>query len=152
MNAKQIYKAMVNIANDYVGMGREKQAGDSAVLDTIMRVYYTDEFIDFEEVKWLWVCYLTIGKLDFPTAKRRARERVEQEKSENDWIPVSSGSFPDDMEDVQVTYIGLFDEKPHCDLFAYRKGCRWYWTDSGCESKVKITAWKKRCEPYAERE
>lgn len=151
MNAKQIYKAMVNIANDYVGMGREKQAGDSAVLDTIMRVYYTDEFIDFEEVKWLWVCYLTIGKLDFPTAKRRARERVEQEKSENDWIPVSSGLFPDDMEDVQVTYIGAFDKKPHCDLFAYRNGCKWYWTDSGCESKVKITAWKKCCKPYAER-
>lgn len=152
MNAKEIYKAMQEIYRDYTGMGREKQAGDSAVLDTIMRVYYTDEFIDFEEVKWLWVRYLTIGKLDFPTAKRRARERVEQEKSENDWIPVSSGSFPDDMEDVQVTYIGAFDKKPHCDLFAYRKGCKWYWADFGCESKVKITAWKKCCEPYAERE
>lgn len=151
MNAKQIYKAMVNIANDYVGMGREKQAGDSAVLDTIMRVYYTDEFIDFEEVKWLWVCYLTIGKLDFPTAKRRARERVEQEKSENNWIPVSSGLFPDDMERVQVTYIGWFDKKLYCDSFAYRNEGKWYWADPDCESKVKITAWKKCCEPYAER-
>lgn len=151
MNAKEIYKAMLNIANDYVGMGREKQVGDSAVLDTIMRVYYTDEHIDFEEVKWLWVCYLTTGKLDFPTAKCRAKKRVEQEKSENDWIPVSSGSFPDDLEDVQVTYIGSFDKKPHCDSFAHRNGCKWYWTDSDCESKVKITAWKKCCEPYAER-
>lgn len=95
MNAKQIYKAMVNIANDYVGMGREKQACDSAVLDTIMRVYYTDTHIDFEEVKWLWVRYLLTGALNFPAAKQRARER--------------------------------------------------------CESKVKITAWKKCCEPYAER-
>lgn len=24
----------------------------------------------------------------------------------NNWIPVSSGIFPDDMEDVQVTFIG----------------------------------------------
>ena len=82
MNAKEIYKAMGNIANDYVGMGREKQAGDSAVLDVIMRVYYTDAHIDFEEVKWLWVNYLDFGKLDFPKAKQFAKERVAREQME----------------------------------------------------------------------
>lgn len=76
MNAKEIYKAMQEIYRDYSGMGREKQACDSAVLDTIMRVYYTDTHIDFEEVKWLWVRYLLTGALNFPAAKQRARERV----------------------------------------------------------------------------
>lgn len=151
MNAKGIYKAMLNIANDYAGMGREKQAGDSAVLDVIMRVYYTDECLDFEEVKWLWVKYLLTGILNFPVAKLRARERVKREKSENDWIPVNSGLFPDDMETVQVTYIGWFDGKPYCDSFAYRNEDKWYWTESNCETKVKITAWKSVCKPYAER-
>lgn len=77
MNAKEIYKAMLNIANDYVGMGREKQVEDDAIINAIMRVYYTDEYVDFEEVKWLWESYLVLGKLDFPAAKRHARERTE---------------------------------------------------------------------------
>ena len=33
----------------------------------------------------------------------------------NNWIPVSSGIFPDDMEDVQVTFIGYNDHAPHCE-------------------------------------
>lgn len=38
----------------------------------------------------------------------------------NNWIPVSSGLFPNDMKDIQVTFIGRIYNKPHCNTFAYR--------------------------------
>ena len=38
----------------------------------------------------------------------------------NSWTPISTGLLPDDMEDVQVTYIGYNDHEPYCDAFAYR--------------------------------
>lgn len=66
----------------------------------------------------------------------------------NNWIPVSSGLFPKDTEDVQVTYLGYYDEKPYCDNFAYIKNGIWYWSADDAKVGVKITAWKKNCEPY----
>ena len=66
----------------------------------------------------------------------------------NNWIPVSSGIFPDDMEDVQVTFIGYNDHAPHCEAFAYRNDEKWYWSLDDCEVNVEITAWKKNCEPH----
>ena len=66
----------------------------------------------------------------------------------NSWTPVSSGLFPDDMEDVQVTYLGYVDNKPHCDAFAFRSDGKWHWTQSDDDVQVKITAWKRNCEPY----
>lgn len=30
------------------------------------------------------------------------------------WIPVSSGLFPNEMEDVQITFIGWNDNEPYC--------------------------------------
>lgn len=69
---------------------------------------------------------------------------------ENNWIPVSSGLFPDDGKDVQVTFIGYHDQAPHCEGFAYREGGNWYWTVNDGNVKVEITAWKKNCEPYNE--
>lgn len=39
----------------------------------------------------------------------------------NNWIPISSGLFPEDMEDVQVTYLGYYNEKPYCDAFLILK-------------------------------
>ena len=68
----------------------------------------------------------------------------------NNWIPVSSGLFPDDMENVQVTYLGCRDNKPYCDGLAYIKFGIWHWSEDSEEVKVKITAWKKLCEPYEE--
>lgn len=65
----------------------------------------------------------------------------------NNWIPVSSGLFPEDMEIVQVTYIGFYDKKPYCDNFAYIQNGIWYWWDDE-KVMVEITAWKKNCEPY----
>lgn len=66
-----------------------------------------------------------------------------REMENNNWIPVSSGIFPDDMEDVQVTFIGYNDHAPHCEAFAYRNDEKWYWSLDDCEVKVEITAWKK---------
>ena len=66
----------------------------------------------------------------------------------NNWNPVSSGLFPDDEEDVQVTFIGYNDHAPHCEGFAYRNKGDWDWTLTDREVKVEITAWKKPCEPY----
>ena len=68
-------------------------------------------------------------------------------KKEN-WIPVSSGLFPNEMEDVQITFIGWNDNEPYCNAFAYRKEGKWYWSLDDYEVKVEITAWKYNCEPY----
>lgn len=65
----------------------------------------------------------------------------------NNWVSINSGLLPNDMEIVQVTYLGYYDEKPYCDKFAYIKNGIWYW-NADDEVKVKITAWKKNCEPY----
>lgn len=65
----------------------------------------------------------------------------------NNWIPISSGIFPEDMEIVQVTYIGCFDKKPYCDSFAHMRDGIWYWWDNEMAG-VEITAWKKNCKPY----
>lgn len=69
---------------------------------------------------------------------------------ENNWIPVSSGLFPEDGEDVQVTYLGYYDEQPYCDNFAYITNGIWYWSADDEKVERKITAWKKNCEPYKE--
>lgn len=66
------------------------------------------------------------------------------------WIPVESENYPDDMVEVQVTYLGYYDKKPRCNAFAYRKNGLWYWAMDEDEVKVKITAWRRMCEPYEE--
>ena len=66
----------------------------------------------------------------------------------NNWTSVSSGLYPDDMEDVQVTFIGYNDHAPHCEAFAYRNEGKWYWSLDDSDVNVEITAWKHNCEPY----
>lgn len=66
----------------------------------------------------------------------------------NEWTPVNSGMYPDDMEDVQVTFIGYNDNKPHCEAFAYRNDNKWFWSLDDEEVNVEITAWKANCVPY----
>lgn len=66
----------------------------------------------------------------------------------NKWIPVETGVYPDDMEDVQVTFIAHDDNKPHCEAFAYRNDGRWFWSLYDEEVKVEITAWRANCIPY----
>lgn len=66
----------------------------------------------------------------------------------NSWTPISTGLLPDDMEDVQVTYIGYNDHEPYCGAFAYRNDGDWYWSLTDDEVRVEITAWKYNSEPY----
>lgn len=64
------------------------------------------------------------------------------------WIPVSTGIFPNDLEVVQVTYLGFCDGKPYCDEFAYRNSGKWYWQHDDSDVRVEIIAWKRNCKPY----
>lgn len=66
----------------------------------------------------------------------------------NNWIPINSGLYPDDMEDVQVTFIGYNDHEPYCEAFAYRNEGEWFWSMDDGKVRVEITAWKCNCEPY----
>ena len=68
----------------------------------------------------------------------------------NNWVPVKQIHFPEDAKDVQVTFIGYNDRKPHCEAFAYRNDGNWYWSLDDAPVKVEITAWKYSCEPYKE--
>ena len=74
--------------------------------------------------------------------------REEQRFVTNNWIHVNLGLFPEDMEDVQVTFIGYNDHIPHCEGFAYRNDGDWYWSLDDSKVKVEITAWRRNCEPY----
>lgn len=67
----------------------------------------------------------------------------------NDWISIDAGLLPNNMEHVQITFIGYNDNKPHCEAFAYINGGKWYWSLDDQEVRVKITAWKYNCEPYS---
>lgn len=67
-----------------------------------------------------------------------------------DWIPANSGILPEEGENVQVTYLGYYDDKPYCDGMAYLENGKWYWSDDNEEIIVKITAWKPTGEPYRE--
>ena len=69
--------------------------------------------------------------------------------SKDEWIPVSSGTLPEEREIVQVTYLSFLDGKtPHCNAFAYRKEGGWKWLFNDGEVKVEIVAWKYGCKPY----
>lgn len=70
----------------------------------------------------------------------------------NKWIPVKYGIFPEENEDVQVTYLGYYDCVPRCNEFAYWCGGKWYWTHCDEECRVEITAWRKSEDPYIDDE
>ena len=78
MNAIQIRKMLLNIKADFIGEGRPWHKNDDVILNTIMRVYYNTDIIDWEECKWLFVSYLQKGILDFPKATQMARKRLAQ--------------------------------------------------------------------------
>lgn len=71
-------------------------------------------------------------------------------KLENEWIPISTGVFPEDREIVQVTYSASSDKRPYCDAFAYREGNNWKWAEDDELVFESITAWKYNCNPYTE--
>lgn len=62
----------------------------------------------------------------------------------NEWVPVTTGRYPEDNVKVQITYIAHNSGKPMCDAFAVRYKNKWYW-DDGEEvhiETVPITAWR----------
>lgn len=67
---------------------------------------------------------------------------------ETDWIPVSSGEFPEDFKSVQVTYLDSNCATPYCDGMAFRMDNRWYWVGDERLVSYVITAWKPVGEPY----
>ena len=70
-------------------------------------------------------------------------------ENKNNWIPVSSGLYPEENEAVQVTYLGYSDHVPYCDQFAYRCSGEWHWVYDNTIPNIEITAWKSNCEPYS---
>lgn len=65
-----------------------------------------------------------------------------------DWIPVNSGLYPEEEENVQITYIGYNDGHPYCDAFAYYCEGEWFWSLNDEEVMVEIVAWRQNCDPY----
>lgn len=67
----------------------------------------------------------------------------------NKWIPVTTNLYPKDEINVQVTYLGYYDNIPRCDEFAYRKDGSWYWALDDSNVNVKIIAWRDNDKPYS---
>ena len=80
MNERQINAMLNNMEKDYVGMGRKSVRQDKIVIDTIMRMYNATDWLDWEECKFLFSNYVETGVLDFPTAQKMARARIEKAK------------------------------------------------------------------------
>lgn len=77
--------------------------------------------------------------------------RVEKNKYVNstDWIPVSTGVYPDDNESVQITFKAFGTKDVFlCDQFAYYKRGDWYYAYTTDKADIEIIAWKKNCNPY----
>lgn len=84
--------------------------------------------------------------LDLPSAPVETATAPET-KTEDDWIPVSSGKYPADNVSVQVTYLSSRNGSPKCDAAAYRRDGNWIWCDNETRVLVEVTAWRY-CNPY----
>ena len=79
MNGVETNKMLLNILADYEGMGRKYPFEDRAIIDCLMKFYYTNNVIDWQEIKWLFMSYLQFGVLDFQTAEIMAYRRKRTE-------------------------------------------------------------------------
>ena len=77
MNAIQINKMLKNILSDFEGMGRNQHDADQAIIDCLMKFYYTNDIVDWQEIRWLFLSYLQSGGLDFSKALLMARLRLQ---------------------------------------------------------------------------
>lgn len=73
MNTLEMYGICHEIYRDYRGLSTYKSE-DEAVLNTIFKLYNTTD-IDTEEIRDLWIEYLTKGSLSIPDMIQRARMR-----------------------------------------------------------------------------
>ena len=74
MNTIQILGMCKEIYRDLTG-NRTYKDTDKYIYDLLIRLYNTTE-IDWEEVKSLWIEYLTKGSLSFPEAFKQAKQRT----------------------------------------------------------------------------
>lgn len=74
MNTIQILGICKEIYRDLTG-NRTYKEPDRYILDLLIKLYNTTE-IDWEEVKSLWIEYLTKGNLSFSDAISQARQRT----------------------------------------------------------------------------
>ena len=91
-------------------------------------------------------------------------------KAEQQWIPVSSGKLPDDLSEVNITWVNhnpepyydFIKDKPASGAAVYYKG-RWYWYSQYCvdtlkeygdcefdemDDAIEVTAWMPLIKPW----
>lgn len=51
---------------------------DDSIMELLMQVYYQTDYIDWEEINWLFTTYLQKGILDFPEAQKMAMKRIKE--------------------------------------------------------------------------
>lgn len=76
MNQVQIEKMLRNIKADFVGMGRPWHDNDNSVMELLIQMYCQTDWMDWEEVNYLFTNYLRKGVLNFPDAAKMARGRL----------------------------------------------------------------------------
>lgn len=75
MNTLQIIKMLYKIYRDFTWEGRKMHYYDNEIKDFLISLYNKTE-LDFEEIKSLWIEYLTSGNLSISDAIKNARERT----------------------------------------------------------------------------
>lgn len=76
----------------------------------------------------------------------------EEVSTENTWISVDLGFYPEEDVPVSITYIGYISNKPMCGEAAYYHEGKWYWRMDDSEVRVRVIAWKELDEPYDPKE
>ena len=102
----------------------------------------------------------------------KARKLIENAPPAQQWIPVSSGKMPDDLQEVNITWVNHRHESyyehikdiPFNGSAVYYKG-RWYWYSQYCVDELKdygdyerdemddaieVIAWMPLPEPFRE--
>jgi len=69
--------------------------------------------------------------------------KVFQAENSRPWIPCSSGTYPKDFKDVEITFLNYSTEAPETGHLAYHDHDRWYWSLDGEALRVEVTAWRQ---------
>ena len=109
-----------------------------------------------KDVRTTIVAVLANAKSMAEVANKNGEQDVFLQKIENAlkeikntmWTAVSSGKYPEENLDVQVTFIDANSGIPLSCSYAYRCDNQWYWTLDSTPVNVEITAWRYNDEPY----